>query len=137
MVISEYNAGASLGITLVNNNLLRVTRSYSSKYIDQVTVLWNKDIEMQRNTLTLSLSSETHHFLSVCVYSTTDYRVHVIVASVTFCNVMCVMNAVSEMFSSLLQVKYRLTSNECQIIYNQNSTQQPTDICAVTLIDTN
>ena len=44
MVISEYNAGASLGITLVNNNLLRVTRSYSSKYIDQVTVLWNKDI---------------------------------------------------------------------------------------------
>ena len=103
MVISEYNAGASLGITLVNNNLLRVTRSYSSKYIDQVTVLWNKDIIiiMQRNTLSLSLSSETHHFLSVCVYSTTDYRVHVIVASVTFCKCnVCVMNAVREMFTA-------------------------------------
>ena len=102
MVISEYNAGASLGITLVNNNLLRVTRSYSSKYIDQVTVLWNKDIIiiMQRNTLSLSLSSETHHFLSVCVYSTTDYRVHVIVASVTFCNVMCVMCVMLSMFTA-------------------------------------
>ena len=107
MVISEYNAGASLGITLVNNNLLRVTRSYSSKYIDQVTVLWNKDIIiiMQRNTLSLSLSSETHHFLSVCVYSTTDYRVHVIVAGVTFCNVMCVMNAVREMFTATGQTQ--------------------------------
>ena len=78
MVISEYNAGASLGITFVNNNLLRVTRSYSSKYIDQVTVLWNKDIIiiMQRNTRSLSLSSETHIIfsLSVCtVQQTTEY----------------------------------------------------------------
>ena len=68
----------------------RVTRSYSSKYIDQVTVEQGYHYHYAtQHSESVIVFRNSHHFLSVPVYSTTDYRVHVIVASVTLCNVMC------------------------------------------------